>query len=563
MRRKLISLLLLSLVSSVLIIALLVAGYYALVRRDLIRQSREETRLRLEDTGMNVDRELRRDLESAGVLANYGNMLSDFMDAPAEDRLDRRDDVRFLLSMQLDTQPGLKYICLYTVTGSRMFISSEALPNISRAAAREVATRVAEDYRLSEDPGRTRFSSVYATQDGAYYSIIAPVRQSAGNRYLGSLILLYDGASFRNLLTTRSGLPYIVSDGELLLTASNPEIEEAWRDGLTQMETVQLSVSGWEMSTTMFVPELRYLLRTLLQACWAAVAITMTAFAVLIVFQYRRIVKPVVSITDRVAEIERDPQKEMDLHFGVAEYDALSESISAMIHYRQRTHDEMMQIRTDAYEGQISFLQSQINPHFLYNSFESIRGMAGRGMMEETRRTVSCIAAVYRYCSKGGPYAMLRDECECAENYSTAMNMCYGSAYQIEIRPDAGTEERIVPRMMLQPLIENAVIHGFRRAGKSTGHIWVTASVENDILTLRVTDDGVGLTQEQADYWNNSWESAKDVENAHIGLPNVLRRVHLLYGDRATVNFGRGPEDTGLEITFVFRPESASTVLNK
>ena len=234
MRRKLISLLLMSLVSSVLIIALLVAGYYALVRRDLIRQSREETRLRLEDTGMNVDRELRRDLESAGVLANYGNMLSDFMDAPAEDRLDRRDAVRFLLSMQLDTQPGLKYICLYTVTGSRMFISSEALPNISRAAAREVATRVAEDYRLSEDPGRTRFSSVYATQDGAYYSIIAPVRQSAGNRYLGSMILLYDGASFRNLLTTRSGLPYIVSDGELLLTASNSEIEETWRDGLTK-----------------------------------------------------------------------------------------------------------------------------------------------------------------------------------------------------------------------------------------------------------------------------------------------------------------------------------------
>lgn len=563
MRRKLISLLLVSLVSSVLIIALLVVGYYALVRRDLILQSQEETHLRLEDTMINVDRELRRDLESASVIANYANLLSDFMDASAAERLDRRDDVRFLLSMQLDTQPGLQYICLYTVTGSRMFISSEALPNISRAAAREVAARVVEDYRLSKDPGRTRLSGVYATRDGSYYSIIAPVRHNDGNRYLGSLILLYDGDTFRNLLTTRSGLPYTVSDGETLLTASNDEIEQIWRAGQTQMETVVLSTSGWEISTTTYVPELRYLLRNLLQACWAMVGITMLAFQVLIIFQYRRIVKPVVSITNRVAEIEKDPQKEMDLHFGVAEYDALAESISAMIDYRQRTHEEMMQIRTNAYEEQISFLQSQINPHFLYNSFESIRGMAGRGMMEETRRTVSCIAAVYRYCSKGGPYARLREECECAENYATAMNLCYSSAYQIDIRPDPGTEEMYVPRMMLQPLIENAVIHGFRRAGRSTGHILVTSKAEDGNLILRVTDNGVGLTPEQADYWNNTWESAKDVENSHIGLPNVLRRVHLLYGDRATVTFARGPEDAGLEISFVIRPEDDPTLLNK
>lgn len=563
MRRKLISLLLVSLVSSVLIIALLVAGYYALVRRDLILQSQEETHLRLEDTMINVDRELRRDLESASVIANYANLLSDFMDASAAERLDRRDDVRFLLSMQLDTQPGLQYICLYTVTGSRMFISSEALPNISRAAAREVAARVVEDYRLSKDPGRTRLSGVYATRDGSYYSIIAPVRHNVGNRYLGSLILLYDGDTFRNLLTTRSGLPYTVSDGETLLTASNDEIEQIWRAGQTQMETVVLSTSGWEISTTTYVPELRYLLRNLLQACWAMVGITMLAFQVLIIFQYRRIVKPVVSITNRVAEIEKDPQKEMDLHFGVAEYDALAESISAMIDYRQRTHEEMMQIRTNAYEEQISFLQSQINPHFLYNSFESIRGMAGRGMMEETRRTVSCIAAVYRYCSKGGPYARLREECECAENYATAMNLCYSSAYQIDIQPDPETEEMYVPRMMLQPLIENAVIHGFRRAGWSTGHILVTSKAEDGNLILRVTDNGVGLTPEQADYWNNTWESAKDVENSHIGLPNVLRRVHLLYGDRATVTFARGPEDAGLEISFVIRPEDDPTLLNK
>lgn len=563
MRRKLISLLLVSLVSSVLIIALLVVGYYALVRRDLILQSQEETHLRLEDTMINVDRELRRDLESASVIANYANLLSDFMDASAAERLDRRDDVRFLLSMQLDTQPGLQYICLYTVTGSRMFISSEALPNISRAAAREVAARVVEDYRLSKDPGRTRLSGVYATRDGSYYSIIAPVRHNVGNRYLGSLILLYDGDTFRNLLTTRSGLPYTVSDGETLLTASNDEIEQIWRAGQTQMETVVLSTSGWEISTTTYVPELRYLLRNLLQACWAMVGITMLAFLVLIIFQYRRIVKPVVSITNRVAEIEKDPQKEMDLHFGVAEYDALAESISAMITYRQRTHEEMMQIRTNAYEEQISFLQSQINPHFLYNSFESIRGMAGRGMMEETRRTVSCIAAVYRYCSKGGPYARLREECECAENYATAMNLCYSSAYQIDIQPDPETEEMYVPRMMLQPLIENAVIHGFRRAGRSTGHILVTSKAEDGNLILRVTDNGVGLTPEQADYWNNTWESAKDVENSHIGLPNVLRRVHLLYGDRATVTFARGPEDAGLEISFVIRPEDDPTLLNK
>lgn len=555
MRKRLISLLLISLVSAVLIVAALVAGYYAIVRRDLIRQADEETRLFLEDTVMNMDREMRRDLEDASIIANYGNMLSSFMDASAADRLDHRDDVRFLLSLQLDTQPGLRYICLYTATGSKMFISSETLPNISRAAAREVVSRVAEDHSLTEDPNQICLSNVYETRDGEYYAIIAPVRHEVGNRYLGSLILLYDGSNFHNLLHNRSGIPYVVSDGETLLTASNGLIEEKWRAGLETMKSEKMTTSGWEVSTMTFIPSLEYLLKTLLRACWSAIICAMVACVMLVIYQYRRIVKPIVTITDRVAEIEKDPREKMDLRFGVTEYDALAESIGNMISYRQRTHEELMRIRTDAYEEQISFLQSQINPHFLYNTFESIRGMAARGMMEETRRMVSCVAEVYRYCSKGGPYAMLQEECACAEQYAAAMNLCYGSAYQINIRPEAGTEELYVPRMMLQPLIENAVIHGFRRAGRLTGNVCVTARVEDEALVLRVKDDGTGFTQEQLDYWNNNWNNTKDAENLHIGLPNVLRRVYLLYGDHARVTFARGAEDRGSVITFVFRQE--------
>ena len=550
MRKKLISMFMLSLVSAVLLITLIAVGYYSLTRRSLMRQMEQDTRSVLDSVVFSVESELRENLESANVIANYDSMIGDFMKGSPNDRLALRDDVRFLLSMQMDLQKGLRYICVYAQNGSRMYINSSAMTDKERTAAFDVTSRIVSDNDLTANQSRIRLTPCYNSHGYVFYAIIAPVYQTTGNRYLGSLVLIYNGQNVRDLLPEKSRVKLrLTGNGELLADTGDGQGEERY------VQSADLSAVQWTVNAYPSVREFDESLDTMRRLCIVVLIATGIAFSVLVFIQYRKIVGPVLQISRGAAEIGTDPDKMLGLVTGVSEYDELISAINGVLMAQRRMSGEMLRIRTGAYEERIAFLQSQINPHFLYNSLESIRGMAGRDRLEDVRKTISGVASIYRYCSKGGPFSTLSEEYACATNYMSVINLCYGSAYHLTFDMEQTLSEKPVPRMILQPLIENAVRHGFRLAHKDSGNVSVTAKTENGLLCLNVTDDGVGVPEEQLALWNSGRAYWNEMTGEKVGLTNVMRRVWLLYGENTRVHFAYGEGGKGVHITFLLDPD--------
>ncbi|MDO4491842.1 MAG: histidine kinase [Lachnospiraceae bacterium] len=189
-------------------------------------------------------------------------------------------------------------------------------------------------------------------------------------------------------------------------------------------------------------------------------------------------------------------------------------------------------------QAEVLALQNQINPHFLYNTLEAIRSDALLADCEEIAETTEALATFFRYTiSNVKEYVTFSDELDNVENYFTIQRCRFGEKIQLELEME--NEELLearMPKLILQPLVENAVIHGLE--GKMEGGI-VKITIENsaDTLFLRVKDNGLGMTEEETDLLNRSLQREESVQEnfrgkrGGIALKNVNSRIQLMFGE--------------------------------
>lgn len=256
---------------------------------------------------------------------------------------------------------------------------------------------------------------------------------------------------------------------------------------------------------------------------------------------YRSIVGPIIALAKQMDTLDAEKGGILNVSHGRHELNRLTDSMNSLLRRIHQLNEEMISVRLHAYEEHITFLQAQINPHFLYNSFETIRGMASQGDAAAIREMASCMAAIYRYCCKGESLVELQQELECLQRYLRILHLRYGKQYTIRVEAAPETLEYPVPRMILQPLVENAIFHGFINAGRREGQVDITAVVEGSELLLCVTDNGVGLSEEQLAQYNHPAAEHDDGTHSHIGITNVKRRIQLIYGDQGNMQFATVP----------------------
>lgn len=190
-------------------------------------------------------------------------------------------------------------------------------------------------------------------------------------------------------------------------------------------------------------------------------------------------------------------------------------------------------------QAKLDALQFQINPHFLYNTLASINAMAAvRGDDDITQMTEK-LGDMFRYnMSSVNEHVSLADEIKHIENYIHIEKIRFGNKLNIFIDTN-GMENCSVIRFILQPIVENAIKHGFKNL-KREGFIEVLAYKENDELIISISDDGVGIPKRKVEELNsyfmtNSVESQKDYHSS-IGLRNVNSRIKLTYGVEYGIN---------------------------
>lgn len=174
-------------------------------------------------------------------------------------------------------------------------------------------------------------------------------------------------------------------------------------------------------------------------------------------------------------------------------------------------------------------LQSQIQPHFLYNTLDCIHWQAVSDGNQEISTLVKALARYYRIClSKGHDVISLEMEMEHVRNYLIIQNMRYDHIIGSEITLGKGCRDAMIPKLTLQPLVENSIYHGIKVRDGKEGSISLTARREGDIVEIILADTGTGMAQRQIDEMNQHLSEYD--ESFGYGVRNVNKRIELLYG---------------------------------
>lgn len=189
-------------------------------------------------------------------------------------------------------------------------------------------------------------------------------------------------------------------------------------------------------------------------------------------------------------------------------------------------------------------LQSQIQPHFLYNTLECIHWQALSGGTQEISTMVKALAQYYRIClSEGKDIIPLRVELEHVRNYLIIQNMRYGNIITFVEKVEEKYLSMMIPKLTLQPLVENSIYHGIRIKESLTGTVEIEVCETEDTVLLIVRDNGGGMEPERIAYINqNISDTDRDVG---YGITNINKRIELMYGEQYGLRF-RQNEGEGL-----------------
>ena len=201
---------------------------------------------------------------------------------------------------------------------------------------------------------------------------------------------------------------------------------------------------------------------------------------------------------------------------------------------------------TDAKEKQknseIRALEAQINPHFLYNTLDSINWMAIEKDEYEISKMIRNLSVILRYSvNKSNQLVTIKELADWLEKYVSLHQMRFDDAFSCNIHVDEQVYEKKVYKLLLQPFVENAILHGFKEM-ESGGllQIDIMQPEEGDGITVIIEDNGKGMDPELLKSFNNKEEAIRD-DGRSIGLHNAFARMNMYYGEEATWNISSIP----------------------
>lgn len=285
--------------------------------------------------------------------------------------------------------------------------------------------------------------------------------------------------------------------------------------------------AGWTMVAVVYLDNLLVLQRHLFQTVLLTGGLLLALMVVIGFVFTGRLTKPIRKLEKNMQQIEKLTEIAPDPGT-FYEMELFAENYNRMIQRVRKLLEELSLKEENLRRMELQTLTDQINPHFLYNTLDTILWMAEFGDSARVIALTKSLAAFFRLSLSGGRSCILvREELEHVRQYLFIQKERYEEKVTYDITADEEALPFLVPKLILQPLAENCIYHGIKPMDRP-GHISIRASCQGDALLLTVTDDGVGFVQ-------------KSGENAGVGLDNVRKRIALYYGDQGSVKVHSRP----------------------
>ncbi|NBJ93725.1 sensor histidine kinase [Parablautia muri] len=354
-----------------------------------------------------------------------------------------------------------------------------------------------------------------------------------------------------NIVLGNEGYLYMVNGGgELIYHPKMQLIETGWmaeniaaaagyRDGSYQeeyegeMRSVNVKIvgyTGWKLLSV--TPEKGLSLSNLKMRLFVAFVVASFLLALILInaFISSRITDPIQELEKTVNAIEAGELDTEVYTGGSYEIQHLGRSIGEMAKRIKTLMQDIVTEHESKRKSEFDTLQSQINPHFLYNTLDIIVWMIENEQKQEAVKVVTALARFFRISlSKGKSIIPVRDELEHVRNYLMIQQMRFKNKFTYVIEAKEDVMGLACLKLLLQPLVENAIYHGMEFMD-GDGEIRVEAYRQEDSLWFKISDNGLGMTKEQAESLLNETPKVRSGKGSGIGVKNVNERIGLYFG---------------------------------
>ncbi|MBU9735125.1 sensor histidine kinase [Diplocloster agilis] len=387
------------------------------------------------------------------------------------------------------------------------------------------------------------------------FTLIKRIISSEHGDTLGYLFLNVEEPSFSSLFPKSEDKVYMIADMENQIVSSNdksllfqyaeqsfPTLDFTQENAVIQDDSTLYFMSSrssaniqWKLISCV---SLKYIKKSIWLNTGLVICIGLAAVAVAIYFLYRisrLVTQPIKNLTDTVCQIQTGDLNVTCPIDSRSETGILAQGFNQMIGTVKDLLVRVEQEQCRKREYEFALMQAQIKPHFLYNALDLIYVLCCTGENTEAGITTKALADYYRLSLSGGDEVIpLKDELSHVENYLLIQKARYCDIldYYINV-PDELTSFQI-PKMTLQPLVENAIYHGLKEKADG-GMVCITGRMQMDAIFLEVMDDGIGIEGQRL--LNILAEESK----GHYGLYNVNKRIKLYFGEEYGVDISSEP----------------------
>lgn len=295
------------------------------------------------------------------------------------------------------------------------------------------------------------------------------------------------------------------------------------------VERKQIGYTGWNIVVVNSMSNLLVENRRFHYIIWFILLLVGAILILLDIQVFRNFTDPVYQLLATMEDFGKGNYNARAKEEGIGELKSLSANFNIMADKLQKQMEEIRQNEREKQKMEKKLLQSQINPHFLYNTLDSIIWMIRSEEYEGAGEMVSSLAKFFRISlSQGKDMIPLGKELEHATSYLKIQNIRFKDKFDFKVEADPKLMKYLIPKLSIQSLLENAIYHGMEGMYED-GEIIISVYEEEDTIKIDVADNGLGMTEDKLEYiMNHQVVSSK--RGSGIGVRNVHERIQLIYG---------------------------------
>ncbi len=339
---------------------------------------------------------------------------------------------------------------------------------------------------------------------------------SASEKSEGYLKALKSADKFQSLYTTNSSTRRDTVNGQSLVISASKMDTLNWKIiSFTNLNEINADQNN-----------LNQIVIVLLSVCMAVALFTAFLLSKSISRPIVKLVKSMATVRENNFKINLEYRKKDEFGYLIGQYKLMIEQIKQLIDQLFTSESNKQKAELKAKDAELRALQAQINPHFLYNTLDSINLYAVKHNVPVISEMISSLSNFFRYgLCKGKPIITIEEEIKHMESYLEIQNMRYRQKLKYSVNIPAEIRKHRIVKLVLQPLVENAIFHGFQNSNRE----WllnITADTDNENIVIKVEDNGEGA---DVDKLNRMLDSA-DNEAESFGVFNVHERLKTTFG---------------------------------